>query len=160
MSDRPGEREAFLGFSSPDQRNINCSTPPLGEQVFHRRRGPSPNPVSGGSLSESVNIDRGQFVGRRLNHVAIVMHLDQFAPVGRWAASGRKRGRLERLAKMCENLTDGLWIGDEGDEPNITAAVRALEWKLLATAEPRLKPQNWIEQAYRSGDLHCPRLPC
>ena len=29
MSDRPGERDAFLGFLSPDQRSINCSKPPL-----------------------------------------------------------------------------------------------------------------------------------
>jgi len=34
MSDRRGEREAFLVSSSPDRRSENRSTPPLGEQFF------------------------------------------------------------------------------------------------------------------------------
>ena len=34
MSDRPSQRNAFLGSSSPDQRRIKCSKPPLHEQVF------------------------------------------------------------------------------------------------------------------------------
>ena len=37
MSDRlwrTRELDAFLGSSSPDQRRINCSKPPLHEQVF------------------------------------------------------------------------------------------------------------------------------
>ncbi len=34
MSDRPSEREAFLGSLCQDQRRMNCSKPPLHEQVF------------------------------------------------------------------------------------------------------------------------------
>ena len=37
--------------------------------------------------SEAVNIDRGQFVGRGLKDVAIVMDLHELAPVGGRAAS-------------------------------------------------------------------------
>ena len=34
ISDRSSEREAFLGSLCQDQRRINCSKPPLHEQVF------------------------------------------------------------------------------------------------------------------------------
>ncbi|MFN9368080.1 MAG: aminotransferase class I/II-fold pyridoxal phosphate-dependent enzyme, partial [Planctomycetia bacterium] len=39
--------------------------------------------------------------------------------------------RLERFAKECENLPDRARRRDEGNEPDVTAAVRALERKLL-----------------------------
>jgi len=38
--------------------------------------------------SEAVNIDRGQFVGRGLKDVAIVMDLHELAPVGGRSTSG------------------------------------------------------------------------
>jgi len=66
--------------------------------------------LAGGWLrqpSQRVKVDRGQFVGLDLDDLYVVMHLREFAPVGRRPASERKRRRLERLAKMCENLTDG-----------------------------------------------------
>jgi hypothetical protein len=45
-----------------------------------------------------VNIDHGQLVGRHLNRFAIVMDLNELAPVDR-RATGRRDGRtLERLA--------------------------------------------------------------
>ncbi len=78
-----------------------------------------------------MDIDRGQLVGCDLDDLYVVMHLDEFAPVARRAASRGKRRRLERLAKMHENLADGPWLGDEGDEPNIAAAVGTQKWKLL-----------------------------
>jgi hypothetical protein len=38
--------------------------------------------------SEAVDIDHGQLVGRHLNRFAVVMRLDEFAPVGGRATSG------------------------------------------------------------------------
>ncbi|RLS32480.1 MAG: hypothetical protein DWH80_01115 [Planctomycetota bacterium] len=57
----------------------------------------------GGPQSESMSI-AGSKVGRRVNRVAVVMHLDEFALGGRRAATGRDGGRFERFAKMHENL--------------------------------------------------------
>ena len=48
--------------------------------------------------SESVDVDHGQIVGRRLEECPIVMDLHDLAPVGGRAASGRHRRRLERFA--------------------------------------------------------------
>ena len=50
--------------------------------------------------SEAVNIDRGQFVGRGLNDVAIVMDLHELAPVGGRATS---RGGGTRSASLSKN---------------------------------------------------------
>ena len=38
--------------------------------------------------SEAVDVDYGQFVGCRLQEVAVVMGLHKLAPVGGWAAGG------------------------------------------------------------------------
>ena len=40
-----------------------------------------------------------------MKDVAIVMGLDELAPVGGRATSGRERRRLERFTKMREGLT-------------------------------------------------------
>ena len=48
-----------------------------------------------------MDIDRGQLVGRRLKDVAVVVGLDEFAPVGRRAMSGRDWRRFERLAVVA-----------------------------------------------------------
>ena len=61
------------------------------------------------------------------------MHLDKFAPVGRWASSGRDRRRFERFAEMCQDLPNRPRFRDEGDEPDVAAARWALERKLLPT---------------------------
>ena len=42
-----------------------------------------------------MDIDCGQFVGCRLQDVAVVMGLHELAPVGRWASSGCERRRHE-----------------------------------------------------------------
>ena len=68
MSDRLGESEAFLGFSSPDQRSINCFKPLLCEPFFTVGAGLPRVRLAGGWLcrsSKRVDIDRGQFVGPR-----------------------------------------------------------------------------------------------
>ena len=55
--------------------------------------------------SEAVDVDRGQLVGRHLNRFAVVMRLDEFAPVGGRATSRRDGRRFERFAKMSQGLT-------------------------------------------------------
>jgi len=54
--------------------------------------------------SEAVDVDRGQFVGRRLSHVAFVVDLHELSPVGRWATGGRDGRWFERFAEMCQAL--------------------------------------------------------
>jgi len=49
--------------------------------------------------SEAVNVDHLQFVERHLNRFAVVMRLEEFAPVGGRATSGCNRWRLERFAQ-------------------------------------------------------------
>jgi len=53
-----------------------------------------------------VDIDRGQLIGRRLEDVAVVVDLDEFAPFGGRAAGGRDGRRLERFAEMREDFPD------------------------------------------------------
>ena len=66
-----------------------------------------------------------------MNRFAVVVHLHEFAPVGRRAASGRDGWRFERLTKRRENLTDGSRLSDQRDEPDVAAAPWTLQWKLL-----------------------------
>ena len=68
---------------------------------------------------------------RRPEDVALVVDLDELAPVGRWAPGRRDGGRLQRLAEVCENLVDGPRFGDERDEPDVATTPRALQRKLL-----------------------------
>ncbi len=70
----------------------------------------------------------------------VVVRLDELAPVGRWAASGRERRRFDRFSQMCENLPDRPWLRDERDEPDVTAARWALQRKLLAHPGHELGP--------------------
>jgi hypothetical protein len=57
-----------------------------------------------------VDVDRGRLLGGRLKDVAVVVDLDELAPVGGWATSGRHRWWFQRFAEMCENLADGPWL--------------------------------------------------
>ena len=70
------------------------------------------------------------------------MDLHELAPVGRWAPGGCDRWRLERFAKMGQDLPDRPWFRDERDQPNVTAAVRALKRKLLPHPRHELGPGN------------------
>ena len=107
-----------------------------------------------------MTIDRGQFVGRGLKHAAVVMDLHEFAPVGERAASGRHRWWLEWLAEVGEGLTSrgrshpGLLplanlrfevsrlLPAVCSEPDVTAAVRALQRKLLPHPRHQFRPRN------------------
>jgi hypothetical protein len=54
-----------------------------------------------------MDVDHGQLVGRCFDDVAVVMHLDEFAPVG-GRPSGRREGRrLGRFAEMREDRAYG-----------------------------------------------------
>ena len=77
---------------------------------------------------------------RRFKDVAIVANLDKLAPVGGWAPGRRHRWWLERFAEMCQDLSDRARLGDERNQPDVAAAVRALEWKLLAHPGHELCP--------------------
>jgi len=79
---------------------------------------------------------------RRLKDVAFVVHLYEFAPVGRRASGGRDGRRLERLAEVRENLTNGSRLSDERGEPDVAAATRALQRKLLPHPLHELDPRN------------------
>jgi len=92
--------------------------------------------------SKAVDIDHGQLVGRHLNRFAIVMHLHELAPSGGWAASRRDGWRFQRLAEVCQNLPDRPGRRDEGDQPDVTAAVWALERKLLPNPGQESRPRN------------------
>ena len=92
--------------------------------------------------SKAVDIDHGQLVGRHLNRFAIVMHLHELAPGGWWAASRRDGWRFQRLAEVCQNILDRPGLRDEGDQPDVAAAVWALERKLLPNPGQESRPRN------------------
>ena len=92
--------------------------------------------------SETVDVDCGQVVWRLLKDVAVVVDLNQLAPVGGRAAGGRDRWWLERFAQVREDLSDRPRLGDEGNEPDVAAACWALERKLLPHPRYQLGPGN------------------
>ncbi|MFM8706107.1 MAG: hypothetical protein ACKOHG_20070, partial [Planctomycetia bacterium] len=51
--------------------------------------------------------------------------------------SGRHRWWLERFAEVCQDLSDRARLGDERNQPDVAAAPRALERKLLPHNEMR-----------------------
>ena len=84
----------------------------------------------------------GSKVYPSLEDVAFVVDLDELVPVGGRATSGRHGRRFERFAKMGQDLPNRPWLRDERDEPNVTAAVRALKRKLLPHPRHELGPRN------------------
>ena len=116
---------------------------------FRPRRSPALDPASrrlkrGGLRppSERVDVDHGELVWRGLDDISIVMRLDEIGPRRGRPAGGCERGRFEWLADRLENLPDGRRVGDEGDEADVAAAGRALQWKLLADAGEEFGPGN------------------
>jgi len=70
------------------------------------------------------------------------MRLDEFAPVGGRATGRRDGRRLQRFAEMCQDLPDRPRLRDEGNEPDVAAAPRALERKLLSHPGHEFRPGN------------------
>jgi hypothetical protein len=58
------------------------------------------------------------------------------------ATGGRDWRRLALFAQMREDLPDRPWFGDECDQPDIAAALRALERKLLPYLGHELGPSD------------------
>jgi hypothetical protein len=77
-----------------------------------------------------------------LKDVAVVMDLDEFAPVGGRPASGTDGRRFERFAEVGENLPDRSGLRDERDQSDVAAARRALERKLLPHPGHEFRPCN------------------
>ena len=92
--------------------------------------------------SDAVDIDCGQFVGCRLQDVAIVMSVHELTPVGGRAPGRRDGWWLKRFAQMREDLPDRPRFRDECDQPDIAAAVRARKWKLLPHPRHQFRPGN------------------
>ena len=79
---------------------------------------------------------------RRLEECPVVMGLHELVPVGGRATSGRHRRRFEWFVEVCENLPDRPRLCDERDQPDVAAAPRALERKLLPYPRHELGPRN------------------
>ena len=79
---------------------------------------------------------------RRLKDCPVVMDLHELSPVDRRATGGRDGRWFERFAKMCEDFPDRPRLRDERDQPDVAAAVRALERKLLPDPRHQLGPGN------------------
>ena len=103
---------------------------------------PGASAACGRSRSDAVDIDHGQFVGRGLKDVAIVMGLRELAPVDGRAAGGRDGRRLQRFAEGCEDLPNRPWFRDKRDQPDVAAARWALERKLLPHPGHQFRPRN------------------
>jgi hypothetical protein len=56
--------------------------------------------------------------------------------------SGREWRRFERFAEVRENPPNRPGLRDEGDQPDISVAVRALERKLLTHPGQQFRPGN------------------
>ena len=95
-----------------------------------------------GLRSEAVNVDHGQRVYPSLNRFAVVMSLDELAPVGGWTPGRRDWWWLERFAEVCQDPPDRARLRDERDQADVAAAIRALERKLL----------TYPGQEFRSGN--------
>ena len=61
------------------------------------------------------------------------MDLHKLAPVGGRATSLRERRRFERFSQMREDFPDRPRLGDEGNESDVAAAVRARQGKSSPT---------------------------
>ena len=97
---------------------------------------------------------------RRLKDIAVVMRLDEFAPVRGRATSGRDGRRLQGFAQVREDLSSrgrshpGLHplanlrfevsrlLPAVSSKPDVAPAILALEWKLLPHPGHQFRPGN------------------
>ena len=84
-----------------------------------------------------MDIDHGQLVYPSLEDVAVVMGLDELAPVGRRAAGGRHWRRLEWFTQVRENLPDRSRLSDKRDEPGVLARTQFHQWNCVLPAVKR-----------------------
>jgi hypothetical protein len=87
-----------------------------------------------------------------LKDCPVVVDLHRLAPVGGRATGGRHWRRFERFAKVGEDLADRPRLRDERDQPDVAAAVRAFERKLLAHPGHELGPGD-SRRVVRAGLL-------
>ena len=92
--------------------------------------------------SEAADIDHGQLIYPSLEDVALVVDLDELAPVGRRATSQRHERRLKRFAKIGQDLPDRPGLRDERDQPDVAAAGGTRKRKLLPDPRHQLGPGN------------------
>ena len=75
----------------------------------------------------------GRKVYPSLEDVALVVDLDELAPVGGRATSRGDGRTFERFAKMGQDLLNRPWLRDERDQPNVATTRWTLKRKLLPT---------------------------
>ena len=116
--------------------------------------------------SEAVDVDHGQLVYPSLEDVAVVMSLDKLAPGGGRSTAGETGGgssgsprcvRIVRIGPVSRTgstqqpgvaksakARDGFALGKqpERNQPDVAAAVRALERKLLSHPRQQFRPCN------------------
>jgi hypothetical protein len=66
-----------------------------------------------------LDVDHRQLVYPSLEDVAVVMGLDELAPVGRRAAGGRHWRRLEWFTQVRENRPDRSRHSDKRDQADV-----------------------------------------
>ena len=136
------------GFFLASAQTVSQSAVPGASTLRVRRR------------SKAVDFDCGEFLRRGLKDCPVVVGLNELAPIGGWPAGGRHGRRLEWFAEVCENLTSrgrshpGLrpranlrfevsrFLPAVSTQPDVAAAVRALERKLLPHPRHELGPGN------------------
>ena len=155
--------------------------------VFGLVHGVSPSPaasrlcrdLASGTAQRLLMSIAGSSSIRRLQDCPLVVDLDELAPVGGRATSGRDRWWLERFAEVCERLTSrgrshpglrplanlrfevGRLLPAVFSEPDVTATVRALKWKLLPHPGHEFRPRFCATcHASVACDVRRSSLPC
>jgi hypothetical protein len=129
------------GSGGPRSAVATLSTPPVSERFFTLCAGRVRSRPWGGAMgrcAEAADVDHRQVVGCRLDRVAVVMHLHELGLTGRRASLRRERWRLERLAKMREDLPDRRRVDDEGAEADVAATSGAREREVFGDPSDEL----------------------
>ena len=102
--------------------------------------------------AQQADVDHRQVVGRRLNRVAFVMGLHEFAPVGGRAPGHRHGRRLDRFSQMGQELSSRR-RSHPGLRPRANLSLR-VSWLLLAVSS---KPD--VAAAPKGTRAETPLLP-